>query len=329
MTNFQNANISDRFDTVVDELQNDVWGKLGGSFDLNGFALSDQNQLTSFNFGKTDKTQSITGVDGNLIGIDFRPADGQLYGLTDGNQVYQIDSLTGAATFVSELNVPFQGGKSSGIDFNPTPDRLRVVGSNDQNFRLNVDTGEVADFDANTPGIQPDGALSYAPDDVNAGKDPNIVGAAYTQSFAPSPDPTRKPTLYGIDSNLDILVRQGGANFPDNPPSPNTGQLFTVGKLGIDFSDDTGFDILSSPNGRDVAIAVSDNKLYRINLETGAARKISTIGDDESKFFGLAVMGATDPNSQNGDPLYGNKKTELFSSGSDLLNGQTLMNSLV
>jgi Domain of unknown function (DUF4394) len=234
--------------------------------------------------------------------------------------------LTGAATFVSELNVPFEGGKSSGIDFNPTPDRLRVVGSNEQNFRLNVDTGEVADFDANTPAIQPDSALSYASDDINVGKDPNIVGAAYTQSFAPSPDATRKPTLYGIDSNLDVLVRQGGANFPDNPPSPNTGQL---GKLGIDFSDDTGFDILSSPNGRDVAIAVSDHKLYRINLEPGAAWKIGAIGDGKSEFFGLALMGTTDSKSQNGDPFYRKGKPEFFSSGSDLINGQTLMNSLV
>jgi hypothetical protein len=321
--------------TSLDNILGGVLGGLGSGRGPRAFALGDHNQLVSFSLSRPRRSQNldVTGVDGELIGIDFRPANGELYGLTDKNQVYQIDSLTGAATLVSTLNVPFEGGKSSGIDFNPVPDRLRAVGSNEQNFRLNVDTGEVADFDANTPGIQPDRALSYAPTDINAGKDPNIVGEAYTQSFAPSPDATRRVTLYGIDSNLDTLVRQGGANFPDTPPSPNEGQLFTVGQLGVDFSDDTGFDILTLPNGRDLAIAVSDAQLYRINLNTGAARKIGTIGDGDSDFFGLALTGSGSSNSQSGlfgNGIFGNGNsgTTSLSSGSDTLNAQMSLNSI-
>jgi hypothetical protein len=41
------------------------------------------------------------------------------------------------------------------------PDRLRSVGSNDRNFRINVDTGTVADSNLDQAGIQHDGMLAY------------------------------------------------------------------------------------------------------------------------------------------------------------------------
>src|SRR5436309_896480 len=48
-------------------------------------------------------------------------------------------------------------------------------------------------------------------------------------------------TLFGIDSNLDVLVRQGSVD--GTPVSPNTGQLFTVGPLGVNTTNLVGFDI--------------------------------------------------------------------------------------
>ncbi|MGQ9837720.1 MAG: DUF4394 domain-containing protein [Cyanobacteriota bacterium] len=80
---------------------------------------------------------------GNLIGIDGRPANGALYAISDTDIFYILNLQTGAATVASRLSVLFTGSSLSGINFNPVPDWLRLVGSNGQNFRINVDTGEV------------------------------------------------------------------------------------------------------------------------------------------------------------------------------------------
>ena len=49
---------------------------------------------------------------------------------------------------------------------------------------------------------RPTAALAYAAGDPNAGANPNVVGSAYTNNFAGA----TTTTLYGIDSDLDILV---------------------------------------------------------------------------------------------------------------------------
>jgi Domain of unknown function (DUF4394) len=87
MTISWNAGSNGRFDTIKGALQGYGSKQRGNDLDLNGFALSDNNQLTSFRLDKKDKakTLNITGVEGNLIGIDVRPANSKLYGLTDGN----------------------------------------------------------------------------------------------------------------------------------------------------------------------------------------------------------------------------------------------------
>lgn len=170
----------------------------------------------------------------------------------------------------------------SGIDFNPAADRLRIVGSNDQNFRINVDTGETF----------VDRTLTYANTDVNFGTNPNITAAAYTNSFlgAPSPagvtPPTRTTQLFNIDSNLDALVLQ-------NPP--NDGGLTTIGTLGVDFSPTGGFDIFTDTTGVNTAFAASDSTLYSVDLSSGAATLVGTIGGSRS-LVGLAATPVPEPN---------------------------------
>src|SRR5438093_788494 len=74
------------------------------------------------------------------VDIDFRPANGLLYALTNEGgtgRLYTIDPASGAATFRATLtadtvNDPTPtytalSGTSFGVDFNPVPDRLRVV----------------------------------------------------------------------------------------------------------------------------------------------------------------------------------------------------------
>ncbi|NMF66059.1 DUF4394 domain-containing protein [Brasilonema octagenarum] len=229
--------------------------------------LTDNNNLVLFDSDNPTATTnvSITGVTGRVLGIDRRPANNQIYGLSDTNNIYTINPFSGAATFVSQLSTPFTGGFVSRVDFNPVPDRLRVVGGNDQNLRINVDTGAVI----------VDGTL-------NPG-DPNITGAAYTNA---DNDPTTGTTLYDIDYISDAL-------FIQNPP--NNGTLQRVGSLGIDIDSRGGFDIFTQ-NGVNTAVAAltpvnsNGSNLYNINLSTGAATQIGTIGDGSRKIVGVTAQ---------------------------------------
>ncbi|AFY92485.1 DUF4394 domain-containing protein [Chamaesiphon minutus] len=239
-------------------------------------ALGDNNTLVAFNSSNLSTVNSIpvTGIDGSLLGIDTRPANGLIYGITTANSIYTIDPNTGIATKVSTLSVPFTATSISGFDFNPAADRLRLVGDNDQNFRINVDTGAVI-VDSN---------LAFAAGDVNAGDNPNITAAAYTNSFAG----TTATQLYDIDDLQDILVLQ-------NPP--NNGTLNTVGSLGVDFGSLSGFDIVSSSPTNNAAFATSNGKLYSIDLATGAATNLGAIGAGSSQLFkGLVAAAAPDIN---------------------------------
>ncbi|MBD1896198.1 DUF4394 domain-containing protein [Coleofasciculus sp. FACHB-129] len=238
--------------------------------------LNDDNSLVFFNrkLSKISSTVKIAGVDGTVLGIDFRPADGLLYGVTDKNGIYTIDTTTGAATLVSNLSAPFSGGVTSGFDFNPVPDRLRLVGSNDQNLRINVDTGAVIT----------DGTLNYASGDPNFGANPNITAAAYTNNFAG----TTTTALYGIDFALDTLVQQ-------NPP--NAGILNTIGSLGVDFGETGGFDIVTTKKGGSIvnnAFAASGSNIYSINLGTGAATTLGTFSGG-GNIVGLAATSVPEP----------------------------------
>jgi len=113
-------------------------------------ALTSQNSLLRFDSatpGAVLGSANVTGLQSGeaLLGIDFRPANGQLYGLGNTSRLYTINPLTGMATFASALSTPLTGGSSYGVDFNPVADRLRVVHSDartnpliNQNLRIDV-----------------------------------------------------------------------------------------------------------------------------------------------------------------------------------------------
>jgi hypothetical protein len=197
--------------------------------------------------------------------MDFRPASGQLYALGSTARIYLIDENTGVATVSSTLaadpadtTAPFAGldGTRFGFDFNPTVDRLRVVSDTDQSLRINVTTGATTT----------DGNLAYAATgDPNSGANPNVVGSAYRNSFSGAV----VTELYGIDSNLDVLVTQ---------EPPNAGTLNTDGPLGVDTSDAVGFDIsgLTAQAYASLTTGGTTN-LYTINLDSGAATSVGPI----------------------------------------------------
>ncbi len=229
--------------------------------------LTSNNQLVSLRTDQSGglRNTRIKGVDGRVVGIDVRPSNGMLYGLTNTDKIYTIDPTTGEAQFVSTLSTPFQGSIRTGIDFNPVPDRLRLVDAKGQNFRVNVDTGMVS----------VDQPLNYKGGDPNAGAVSQVTAAAYTNAFAgpPSPTgvtpPTRTTQLFDIDSYLDVLVLQ-------NPP--NDGTLTTIGPLGVDFSPTGEFDIFSPRPDVNFAFAVSGSTFYSIDLGTGAAVAVGSAG---------------------------------------------------
>jgi len=134
---------------------------------------------------EADRPQAIrtvrsTGLGGRLVGVDSRPADGHLFGLTTSNDVYRIDPTTGTSTLVSTLTIPFDGDVRSGLAFNPQTDRLRVLSADGQNLRINVTLGATA---ADSP-------LAYAPGDRNAGKRPRIAAHPPPASSRSTPSRT-------------------------------------------------------------------------------------------------------------------------------------------
>lgn len=224
---------------------------------------------------------ALTGLQGNeqLLGIDYRPASPRvLYGLGSAGRLYAINPLTGSAVAVgAPVTI---NGVAAGIDFNPSVDRLRVVTNTNQNLRLNPDTGALAATDS---------LVAYAVGDINAGSAPRIAGAAYTNN-SPGATPT---TLYVIDTNRGVLATQGSVGSA--PVSPNSGQLFTVGALGVATNDNVGFDI-----GRDGTVLATlvtpgslTTQLYSIDLTTGAATLIGRVGTAGTTYLGLAIAAPT------------------------------------
>jgi hypothetical protein len=234
-------------------------------------ALCESDTLVVFPADHPDAATrvSVRGLGGALVGVDVRPADRKLYGLTTTNELYTIVVKSGEAKLVSSLTVPFEGGARSGIDFNPQADRLRLISADGQNLRVNVDIGATA----------VDGSLTYAPGDVNAGKRPAIAASAYTNSRAGAA--TTK--LFNIDAAQDVLVLQD---------PPNDGVLVTIGRLGVDFGPLAGFEIVTDPSGRDRAYAASGSTLYAVDLATGAATPLGTIGGGDVAVVALTSVDA-------------------------------------
>jgi hypothetical protein len=194
-----------------------------------GYAVTNRNHLLMFSLSDPGTIVADFNILGlargeNLIGIDVRPATGELYAVSDDDVIYVIDPATGQATAKGGPFSPGIAGNAVGFDFNPTVDRIRLVTDRGQNLRLNPDTGQVASVD---------GDLAFKADDVNERKRPRVSGSGYTNSVAGA----TSTILYDIDAGKDVLTTQS---------PPNDGVLNTVGALGYNLQTVAGFDILAS-----------------------------------------------------------------------------------
>ena len=252
------------------------------------YALADNGlSLIKFDLATpavTTLVGSISGVGGRLDGIDFRPSNGLLYGYSfQTNGVFTINLNTAAATLAATPATASTVG-NLGIDFNPAADRLRLVNPADQNLRINGANGVTA----------VDGTLAFVAGDPNFGTSPSVNEVAYTNN---DNDPATGTTLFYIDPNLDILV---------STLNPNAGELRTVGALGFNASELTGFDIFTSLTGTNSAYALLTAggvaSLHSINLATGAATSLGTVSQTAGvRPFSLAIQPVPEP----GTALFG------------------------
>ena len=196
----------------------------------------------------------VGGAPGKLLGIDVRPADGKLYGLTDSGQIVVIDSTTGMATRVSQLNESFDSGGRAVVDFNPVADRLRVMGMNGANLRVNVQTGEAAK----------DGQLKYAAGTPYVGTAPRVVAGAYTNSAAGA----QQTALLTIDSLSRTLNLQA---------PPNDGVQQPRGEVARSLPAGLAFDILADGQGNNRGFLLAGGKLHDVDLQTGRATDLGAV----------------------------------------------------
>lgn len=231
------------------------------------YGLTSSNEIVKYNAKSPErvlKTVTVTGLEANdeLMAIDFRPATGQLYGVSRNSRLYIINPETGATGGVIGLDAfsPEVYGTFVGFDFNPTVDRIRLVTDLGQNLRINPETGETTSWDGS----------------LNPGT-PFVVGAAYTNNKAGA----TSTTLYGIDHNSQKLVKI---------VPPNNGTLVPVGPLGVIAAGEVGFDI-SSDNKALASLKVAGgkdyiNNLYYIDLKTGEANNLGKLA---KPIIGLAI----------------------------------------
>ncbi len=206
------------------------------------------------------------GIGESLLGIDFRPLNGQLYGLGSASNLYTLDTVTGLATIVgSGLSSGIITSTSYGFDFNPSIDRIRIVSTDDSNSVANPITGGTQLVA--TP-------VFFTTGDPNEGQNPNLVHHAYTNNFAGA----TTTQLYALDSTLNLLATQAN----------NAGTLATVGFLGVDITEAGGFDIDGADGTAYAALSVGGTSgLYTLNLATGQSTLLGALSGNVT---GLAVV---------------------------------------
>lgn len=238
------------------------------------YGLTATNQLFSFQAATpaiTTTPVAVTGIASgySLVGMDFRPATGELFAFAYNStmqsaKMYTISLTSAMATEVGTgINNLVLNGKIA-FDFNPTVDRIRLETSNGENYRLNPNNGALAATDGN---------IAYAPTDVNAGKPARVGSAGYTNSYIAS----TSTGLYVYDDSLNVLAFQ-------NPP--NNGVLNTLGSSGImvPANGTSDMDIVyNETTGANIIYFTTQtiagaSALYTINVNSGAATLVGPIG---------------------------------------------------
>jgi outer membrane protein assembly factor BamB len=221
----------------------------------------------------TDKMQAVGSIklDGgaSLVGMDVRPSDNRLYGVTMDGTIVTVDVRTGKWEKKSQLSEKLPAGATFSVDFNPVADRLRVVSSTGMSYRINVDDGKTT----------VDGQLKYADADANKGKEPRVTAVAYSNSYAG----TKETALYDLDAANGTYVRQA---------PPNDGILNTLGALSVKIDGPVAFDIWSDGKGGNTGWLLAGGMLYSLDIATGMTKQMGKIAGLSGKITDIAILPA-------------------------------------
>lgn len=195
------------------------------------------------------------GTGEQVVGLDFRPADGNLHAITSTGRSLIIDPATALTTVIQ----PITGtgteltGDRFGVDFNPAANALRIIGDDGLNLRVPT-AALVSPAPATAVNTVVDGRMGYLQ---------GLTAAAYT-----NPNPGAMGTvLFVIDTANDRLFTQDA----------NVGRLTLVGALGVDATAANGYDVVQvgDVNEHYALLTVGAvTSLYGINPTTGAATVI-------------------------------------------------------
>lgn len=188
--------------------------------------------------------------------IDYRNSEGVLYALTTlsgKGYIIRIDPSSGVILRVSTLVTEGTttqialSDTSYTIDFNPVVDRLRVIGSNGSNLRVDVSTGDTLT-------------------DTNIQSGNTITGAAYEDSFSSA---GRGTQLFTLDSSMDRVNLQ-------NPPNDGT-QSSPKSLLGsTNVESINGYDINPSNNTGLALLTVGGSQQF-YNINPGATGNAASL----------------------------------------------------
>lgn len=247
--------------------------------------------------GTLARSTTITGLEAGdvVIGLDLRPADGVLVALTRNGtaaSLYSLDGASGAATFICDLvtgatptAVALGATDGYGTDFNPTAlagNALRVVSTAGQNLRVETRPATALATNVAIAGqcaTATDTALNTVTGGSSAART-GISAAAYANSVSGA----ATTTLYYLDTDEAAPTATVGDRLAIST-DPNGGLVGNVGgPLGPDLAAVNGFEITPSSNLATLAGQVgaeTSSRLYSVNLVTGLATELGTVGGGE------------------------------------------------
>lgn len=229
------------------------------------YALNDANQLLRVTLGGVREPIIPMRIGGTnveigerIMSIDFRPATGQLYGVSNKSRLFIINPNTAEAhPLTTTPFLPGLTGSVVGIDFNPAFDRIRLISTDGQDFWLNPETGLVTT--KNSTSSSQIGIM--------------VSEVAYTNNRAG----VLSTVQYNIDPATDRLYTQ---------TQQSKSNLIDVGALGLDIAGAAGFDITPDGNGLVAVTFNGASELQQVNLTTGRLRKL---GNLPGTIIGLAA----------------------------------------
>lgn len=268
--------------------------------EFDGHVLLTENRLSAFNTtfpqGASEPVALAGVVAGDvLVSIDRRPMNGMLYGIgfnaaAGSVTLYAIHPEAGfvvpvgpAGTFVDAEGgaAPIEG-PVFGMDFNPAVDRVRVVTSAGQNFRMNPNDGAVVDGNLSADGVQRDG-------DIN-GPATSVDETAYTNSVINNDTIT---TQYSISATQNQLYVQSPPNG-GTMTLPQTLSPAVEGIFGFDIAPGVDAPAVNAPVASGVGFVVArlagqdHDVLGRVQLESGQLSVVGSFG--RSGTLGVALQ---------------------------------------